>query len=225
MQTRPHSRLLRIITAFASVLLAGVSPTVAEPPQQEKMVKIVFRNVIPGLSPASFSAKPKTIFQVGTHYQRFEESANPDTGIHALIVSNQRDTWMVNLSSKTGQHLVDNADSFDVYAPVFDASFEGFNFGSELKYMADLKVVPTSVRVANRDLRQYEHSSGRRQIRLTVTKDTEIPYAAGLFEGGRLLQMVRYLEYEANIEPDFTLFEKPPGIAFVDVDVDTPTQK
>ena len=224
MPTQFRSPLLRNIAALSLVLLAGATPTVAEPPQ-EQMVKIVFRNVIPGVSPTSFAAKPRTLYQVGARYQRLEEPANPDTGIHALVVSKNRDTWMVNLTSKTGQHLVDNADNFDVYAPVFDDTFKGFNFGFELKYMADSKVVPTNVRVGDRDLRQYEHAIGRMQIRLMTTKDTEIPYAAGLFEDGRLLQMVRYLEYEANIEPDFTLFEKPLSIAYSEVDVDTANPK
>ncbi|WP_372717462.1 hypothetical protein [Novipirellula sp.] len=132
---------------------------------------------------------------------------------------------MVNLTSKTGQHLVDSAENFDVYAPVFDAAFKGFNFGSELKYMTEAKVVPTDVRVGDRDLRQYEHSIGQMQIRLLTIRDTEIPHAAGLFKDGRLLQMVRYLKYKANIEPDFTLFEKTAGIVYVEVDVQTTTPK
>jgi len=214
----------KIIAVYSLVALFIGTPAIAEPPQ-ERMVKIVFRLVAPSISPTSFAAKPKTLYQIGTHYQRVEESANPETGIHALVVSKNRDSWMVNLSTKTGQHLVDDEENFDVYAPVFNAPFPGFNFGSELKYMADLKVTPTDVRVGDRDLRQYKHTVGRMQVRLMITKDTGIPYASGLFDDGRLLQMVRYMEYKTNIAPDYTLFEKPLGITYTEVDVESATQK
>jgi len=206
-----------------SLLLSGCGASTPSQPPTEPLIKIVFRNATPGIDTDSFAAKPKTLYLLGSHYQRLEELPDFEAGIHGLIVSNERDTWMVNLANKTGKHIVDNATNYDIYAPVVSDrtdSFEGFNFGFELSYMEDAGVKPTQVRLGDRDLVQYEYSKGQMQLRLMVSAKEKIPYAAGLFDSGKLMHMVRYEEYKVNLEPEPTLFEKPSGISYTEANVD-----
>ena len=214
-----HLERMSILTFL--ILLSGCGAPRPSQTPVETLIKIVFRNVTPGIGADSFAAKPRTLYQLGRHYQRVEELPNPDTGIHGLIVSNQRDTWMVNLASKTGKHIVDNGTSYDVYAPVVDDrsnSFDGFYFGSEIRYMQNAGVKPLKVIVGERNLLQYEYMKGELTLRLMVSAEENVPYAAGLFEGGELRHMVRYDEYKVNLEPDPALFEKPSGIAYTEID-------
>ncbi len=206
--------LWTIATAF---LLSSceVSAPVQNP--TPKMTKIVFRYAAPGAEGDSFTAKPRTLYQLGTHYQRVEELPNSETGIHALIVSNNRDTWMVNLANKTGLHLIDNATSYDVYAPVFSGyttEYDDFIFGSELKFIQEASIEPSRVNLENQELLQYEFSSGQMRLRLMVDAITHLPRNAFLVDGDKVICEVQYDQYYAELEPNFSLFDKPNGVTY-----------
>lgn len=105
-------RLLLICLALPSVAGAVSAP--------EKMIRIVAREVSPGVAAESFRAQPKTLYRLGTRYGRVEELPNPASGLHLLAVMNEPDVWMVNRRDGTGRHIIDPDPSFHVGAPVFE---------------------------------------------------------------------------------------------------------
>ena len=178
---------MRTLVVFL-VVLAGANLALGDCAPEE-MIKIVFRNATPGVEPQSFEAKPIILYRLGSHYQRLEEAPNHENGIHGLIVSNKRDHWMVNLLDKTGQHIVDTAESYDSHAPIVGGPgtpFVDFEFGCEVEYMKAEGIEPTPAVVGGRKLLQYEHSASELTVRLMVLAETGLPYAIGLFQDGEL---------------------------------------
>jgi hypothetical protein len=55
----------------------------------------------------SFAAKPKTFYLAGEKYGRVEEQLDSEHGLHVLFITNEPDSWIVNLVNKTAQHIVD----------------------------------------------------------------------------------------------------------------------
>src|SRR5207249_2734116 len=84
----------------------------------EKMVKVVLRDVTPGIDRASFAAKPRTLYRWGSKYGRTEEALDSRLKIHGLIVVNEPDLFMVNLATRTGQHIVDTGGPYHFHAPI-----------------------------------------------------------------------------------------------------------
>lgn len=200
------------------MILAGGNLAMAEC-APEKMIKIVFRDATPGIPPESFAAQPKILYRLGSHYQRMEEAPDRENGIHGLIVSNKRDHWMVNLADKTGQHIVDTAESYDSHAPILGGPgtpFAEFEFGCEVGYMRAQGIKPTPAVVGERNLLQYEHSAGELTVRLMVIAETGVPDAIGLFQDRELVYFLRYVVYEPGLETNASLFERPSGISYVE---------
>jgi hypothetical protein len=67
----------------------------------------------------SFAAKPKTMFRAGTQFCRVEEAPDPEHGIHGVMITNEPDAWMVNLETKSAQHMVDPGPTFNCHMPIF----------------------------------------------------------------------------------------------------------
>ena len=84
----------------------------------EKMVKVVFREVTPGIDRGSFAAKPKTLYRLGSKYGRTEEALDSALKIHGLIIVDEPDVWMINLVTRTGQHIVDTGEPYHFHAPI-----------------------------------------------------------------------------------------------------------
>lgn len=201
--------ILILVLLNPMVATAGCSP--------EKMVKIVFHDATPGYEEGHFATLPKTLYRLGAHHARFEESRDPEQGIHGLIVVNGRHTWMVNLSVKTGRLIVDRAESYDFHAPIIgdqDGPFVEFEFGCELAYMEARGVEPTRVKVGDGDVLQYEVSDGETTVTLMVDQDTGQPSAVGVLEKGRPVYLLRYDAYETGLEPEMSLFTMPADITW-----------
>lgn len=195
--------LLNPLAAFA-----GCAP--------QKMVKITFRDATPGYEKGHFATLPKTLHRWGSHFARLEEQPDLENGVHALVVVNNRDTWMVNRAARTGRHIVDRAETFDFHAPLVgshDSPFADFEFGCELAYMQERGVEPTSVIIADLTLLQYEYSTGGAlTIRLMIDPKTRHPWAVAVIERGQPVYILRYVTYETGLEPDMDLFTKPADI-------------
>jgi len=185
----------------------------------EQFLKIVFRDATPGVDANSFAAKPKTLYRYGSHYARVEEEPNPQTGIHGLIVVNKRDTWMVNLATSSGQHIVDTAESYDFHAPLVGgpedpADIMEMEFGCEIAYMSARGVKPRPITIAELNLVEYQTTAEKYTFRLLVVPEHDVPFAFGFYEGDKLVYYVRYMEYGAYPTPEMSLFEKPVGIEY-----------
>lgn len=183
----------------------------------ERMVKVVFRDATPGLDPNAFAAKPKVLYRLGTRFGRLEESADPALGIHGLMITSEPDLWMINLATKTGKHMLDPGEPYHFHAPILagpnDPEFlKSFEFGCELAYMKAKSVAPEAAPIETRKLDSYRVTEGNRTIFLAVDSKLQKPVAAALYEGGRIVAYLKYLSYDANLEPDLSLFEPPSGV-------------
>ncbi len=182
------------------------------------MVRVVFRDATPGLDSNSFSAQPKTVYRLGTRYGRIEEVADSEHGIHGLMIANEPDLWMINLATKTGQHIVDSGEPYHFHVPVFGdpraSDFvKAFEFGCELAYMKDKSVVPEPAPIETRKLDSYRVSQGEETIFLAFDSKLQKPVLAALHVGDKVVSVVKYLYYDIGLEPDLALFKSPSGIA------------
>src|ERR1700748_3900173 len=129
--------LLRCNAAFAG----SAEPTV---------IKIVARFISPQIAPDSFAAKPKTSYIAGDRYARIEEEPDPANRIHALIIVNEPDSWMINLIDHSGRHIVDPGPTFVVHHNILEREapkeFASFEFGKEIAFMRTHKAVPVAPR-------------------------------------------------------------------------------
>jgi hypothetical protein len=53
------------------------------------------------------------MYRTGNGFCRAEELPDPEYGIHGLAIINEPEIWIVNLLSKTAQHYVDPASTFN----------------------------------------------------------------------------------------------------------------
>jgi len=186
------------------------------------MVKVVIRDATPGVDPGSFAAQPKTFYRLGTRYGRTEEVPDPEHGMHVLIVVSEPDAWMVNLASKTGQHIVDASAPYHHHAPVLaapdDPEFvKAFEFGCELEYLKQKAAdPPQSLDLDGRKLLAYRASEGERTLTLVIDPGTQKPFAATAHKSGKVVAYVRYLEYETGLRPDLSLFAAPTGVKYTE---------
>jgi len=201
----------------AAILLALLGASAWGDCRPKKMVRVVFRDATPSAA-GTFAAKPRTLFRWGAHYLRLEEEPDPQNGIHGLIVTNQRDTWMVNLSDSTGKHRVDKSERYGVHAPIvgwINSPLIELEYGCELEFMEARAVKPIETKVGEQELLQYEVSAGDLTDRLLVHPTTEDPWAVGVIEDGEPSYLVRYVEYELDLSPRPELFAAPAGIRYV----------
>ena len=193
-----------------NVIWAGCAP--------EKMIRVVFRDATPGLDSNSFTAKPKTLYRLGTRYGRLEELLDSENHIQQLMIANEPDLWMINLVTKTGQHIVDSGEPYYFHAPVFGAPdapefLKTFEFGCELAYMKEKSVSPEAAPIETRKLESYRVSQGNLTIFLAVDSKLQKPVLAALHNGDKVVSVVKYLYYDSGLEPDLTLFKAPSGVA------------
>jgi hypothetical protein len=189
----------------------------------EKVVKIVSVNESPGIDNSSFSAKPLTIYRMGSKYARIEEAADEANGIHALIVTAEPDSWMVNLVTKTGQHIVDPDPKGVVIAPIFTAGNYGSTFPKELqaleygcegKFFDDYKSPYTDFETPRgKMVKQAVGLNGWKAVLIRPSKGA-CPIILFLFHGDEIVFAIRYTTYEIIQEAPSHLFTKPEGIKY-----------
>jgi hypothetical protein len=205
--------ILLIGLFLPSLVAAGCAP--------EKMVRVVVRDATPGLDPTSFGAKPKTLYRLGNRYGRMEELPDPAQGSQGLMIANEPDLWMINLATRHGLHALDGAKSKDFQAPVLaapDASefVKSFELGCERAYMKERSVAPRAVQAEGRKLDTYQVSEGKETIVLSFDGRLQRPVTAELRENGKVVRLLKYVEYDSGLAPDMKLFEKPSDIEFAE---------
>lgn len=135
MKFRNAAAFCRVVHAgfrrsYLFALILGAPLLAQEVPQT--MTKIVVRLQASDVPADGFAAKPKTMYRAGTGSCRIEELPDDKNGIHGLMIINEPDTWMVNLFTKTAQHMLDPGPTFNCRMPIFV-------FGEEVKSGDDLK--------------------------------------------------------------------------------------
>jgi hypothetical protein len=206
---------LRLVSLFAALGLCAGAPA-ADP----SMTKVVVRMIVPSETGEPIPAKPKTMYLAGEKYARVEEELDAAAGSQKLIITNEPDSWVINLVNKTAQHLVDSGPKFVTHAPIFwtssgqpEPEFEELEFGAEMTFFGEGRGRPLKPR--NVDGRRYKALSiktGEHEAVLLIDPKTGKPFQINLIKFGRLVSSVRYLSYKTKLPFDASLFQPPPDI-------------
>jgi len=217
MTTSPPVRAAFVASLALITLPAAAAEIDCRP---EKMIRIVTRNVSPGLDPNTFAARPKTLYRLGGRYGRLEEEADPERGMRLLTVINEPDVWIANLADRTGRHIVDAGPSLKFHAPILwsedlPVALRDLEYGCEVAWMKER--APRRPRAETLDgakVDRYEASTGAYVVTLYVGRSDGRPRALDFKNGTELLFAVRYIAFEDRLEPDLGLFDTPRGVTF-----------
>ncbi len=185
----------------------------ASPP----MTRIVSRLIGPEIQPASFASKPKILYIAGTSYSRTEEEADTEQHIHALLIANEPNIWMINLFDHTGRHIVDPGPTYIVHHAILEPEagkeFAALEFGKEAAFFSKHQTTPLPSREIDGvrcDGSEFKKAPYR--IALYTKSDTHIPWQLEVYKDGKLSYGFRYLSYQTGLAFDPVLFRPPTGI-------------
>lgn len=200
------------LVALGGAQAAHAAPVVCSP---LGLIRLVTTNVTPGAKLTAFSAKPLVMYRSGSLLMRTEEAADPARKLHLLMVLNAPDTWFVNLSDKTGQHIVDPGPTFEIHAPIFSGpgvskAFADLEFGCEAQFVAGRKPDSQAGGVATHRLRD-----GDEVVELKLAADGR-PLEAGYSKAGKPVLVIRYDAFERGLAANPVLFARPEGVTYVE---------
>lgn len=201
------------VTLAATVILAVMEgqPTCAP----DSMVKMVIKDLSPGVAAGSRAAQPKTIYRLGTNYGRIEESSDP---MIVLTIVSLPDLWDIEMIPRIGAHFVDT--SAEVIMPIFIFGEPGdpdliarFEFGCELDYITRKSVnPPQSVTLDGHACLCYEATEGEYSLSVYFDLVTLVPRVASVRKRGAVRDSIQYLDYETGLVPDLQLFVPPADV-------------
>lgn len=209
--------------AFAALILAltlATASQAAKPTCSPKsMVKVVTRNITPGVDPNSFQGQPLVIYRQGSRFLRSEEAPDPPQGLHLLAVFSAPDIWMANLANHKGKHIVDPSPSIDVHAPVVTGPdvpllFQGLEFGCEAEFVrrnAPKTFGNLSARGEPMKLHVLHAGSHRLDI---IFNSQGRPDQVSYSIDGRWILVVNYDTFLNDLPLDPGLFKPPEGVVF-----------
>jgi hypothetical protein len=213
--TLKKSLILFMITLVARVIGFGQQ-------SPEVMTRLAVKLESPEVPEGSFAAQPKIMFRAGAGYCRTEEVPDPEHGIHGLMILNEPDAWMVNLLTKTAQHLVDSGPTFNCRLPIFRGEqvkspadlrrpLLELEFGRELEYFKGRGAAPQKGPVLRDEpTTVYAVDIGDSQLFLFTTGTPERPWAVAR-QHGNLREIYWYGAYD-QLPFDPKLFAKPEGV-------------
>jgi hypothetical protein len=180
-----------------------------------------YRFMHPKVKEGSFEATSRKIWRIGFRYLRLEEAPDPAKNIHGLIISNAPDTYIINKYTNSGQHIVDRAQNTDVHVSVFQIAdlpkeVQELEMGHENAFFAKHNIPSTGIKIIE-GVECDVHQTTIRGFQLTLykRKDNGNPLQVGI-KKGNIAYSVRYIKYELNIAPDFSLFEVPQDIKILE---------
>ncbi|MDQ2659158.1 MAG: hypothetical protein M3Y03_01935 [Verrucomicrobiota bacterium] len=188
----------------------------SEPP----MTKIVTQIFQINLVGDSVSTSPKTLYLAGTKYMRLEEEPDKGAGTQQLVVTNEPDSWAINLADKTGRHVVDEGPKFDIHAPIFwtssgqvESDFVDLEFGSEMKFFGGGRAAVLEPRkIDGKSYKALSIKTGPHEVILFLDQKTGKPFQIDLHKFGRLVSYVRYLSYQTKLPFKEPLFLPPKDV-------------
>jgi len=215
-----HMKTIAVLTISGLVLATRALASDTCSPKQ--MVKVVIEDQSPSLPKGDFAALPKTIYRYQSGFGRIEEANDVANNIHGLIVINEPDSWMVDLSTREGIHAVDQKEPFVVRMPVFagyaqQSSFPrellGLEFGCEAAFFDRWKS-PEELLQGDAGGRMKRAFGKDGWLAVVVySKKSTSPDTLFLFKGKDIVNVIHYNSYETGA-PQLHLFEKPGGISF-----------
>lgn len=187
------------------------------------MTKIVSRIISDSIPEGSFASKPKTLYRAGNKYSRTEEELDAENNIHALLIVNEPDTWMINLADKTARHIVDPGPTFNFHAPIVwvparngqaeeNKDFKDLEYGNEVEFFRrhNPKIAGRPVAAGNTS-KALSIKKGAREFVLLLSPDNK-PSQLDVLKNDKIEYSIRYLSYETNLPFEKSLFEPPKGL-------------
>jgi hypothetical protein len=199
-----------------SVRVAPAADRVCAP---TSMIKVVTSLDVPGLPHSHFIRVPKTLYRFGDGLGRVEESLNPETGLHLLMVVAEPHVWMVDRATGRGKYQRDPGPTYFFRARMFgdpsiqSALINALEFGCETAWLAAAGAArtkhthPTLGRVD-----RLEYREGDEAVSLYVRSGR--PVRVELHRSGDLQVGIDYLQYQSDLPLNRSLFERPAGIQF-----------
>ena len=206
-------RIICLVLLVSTTLIADDTP--------KTMTKIEVHLEGPEVVAGSFLAKPKVMYRAGTKYCRVEEAEDTENKIHALLVVNEPDAWMVNLYDKSARHVVDRGPTLNCRLPIFasaDSKDEGaflyqeLQFGSELQFFKKMGATgqPGPEESGKKTTKYVIEIGGTRFLMFTVGAPNERPLAVARAVGGKG-EVFIYTAYE-EVPFDPKLFARPDNV-------------
>lgn len=203
-------------------LLGVFSPfLIVSAPCQEMpktMVKLSMRLIEPEPEAGSFAAQPRVLWRADTKYARIAEAPDLENHIHGLTILNEPDIWMINLSDKSGKHIVDRGPSLDVHLPIFPApagvkmKLRELEFGKELEFFAiNGATVSVGEVLKGKPAERHELTMSGRKLILWTDTASKKPVRISMTFSGQT-QTVEYVSYEDGLPFDPSLFQPPAGL-------------
>jgi hypothetical protein len=185
-----------------------------------RLVHIVFRDVTPGIDPAAFGAKPRSLYRLGSDKLRSEEADDPAIHFHQLAVIAEPNIWTANLDTGAGTHAVDPGPSFNAHYPEFAGArvnprLERLEFGCEADFIRDNALKPVRTKqVEGKSYDVYRLDADGDAVEILEAPGGSTPAFTRYFHAGKLALAWRYDLYELEPATDPSLFAPPPGVRF-----------
>lgn len=211
--------------------MCGAVAAAQQPPASMTKMEVLLQT---SDSPAnSFATKAKTLYRAGDLYCRVEEQADPQHGIHGLMILHEPDAWMVNLASNTALHIVDPGPTYHCRLPIFvglgkevpvdvATQLASLEFGQELEFFTSKGATahPGPV-LQSRQTTLYKLQFGDSTVALFTSGDPAVPLAVAWTRGEKH-EIFWYSSY-AQLPFDASLFSKPAGVTVTEIKPDAAT--
>jgi hypothetical protein len=182
------------------------------------MTRIEVHLESPEIPAGSFIAKPKILYRSGNRYCRAEEADDPEHSVHGLMIVNEPDAWMIYLSDKTAQHIVNRGPTFDCRLPLFESVdpkdeagmlYQDLQFGRELQFFKKMGAAgePGPDEQGKKTTRYKIEIGNTKLLMFTINAPTERALAVGR-PAGEKGEVYIYAAYD-EIPFDPKLFAKP----------------
>jgi hypothetical protein len=203
---------------LALVLGAVAAPACAAVCAPERMVRIITHDATPRDPGPAASTKSQTFYRLGSRYARLEQTSDAAPTPQTLVVIAEPDIWFVNLSDKTGRHVVDPGPTFDVHVALLSGrdlppAFLELELGCEGEFVqAHAPGSAGRAKIGGRDVELHRVISGDHVIEIAMVAGR--PVQVSYLRAGKLVAATAYDRYETGLAPDLSLFAPPAGIAF-----------
>jgi hypothetical protein len=167
------------------------------------------------------------MYRAGSQYCRTEEMRDPEHDIQGLLIINEPDAWMVNLLSKSAQHLVDPGPTFNCRMPIFRGeeiksaadmknTLLDLEFGRELGYFKGKGITPKQGPVLRgKSTTVYTVEVDDSQLSLFTIDSPERPWA--MARQHKDVREIFWYEVYEQLPFDPNLFTKPEGVSIENV--------
>jgi hypothetical protein len=185
----------------------------------DMMMKIVTRDITPGVELESFAAKPKTLYRIGDRYGRVEELPDAKLNLHGLMVIDEPKIWVINLWDKTGKLIIDPGPTYIFRAAIIPSReqdqsppLKDFEFGKEYDFLRSRKATRGQISLQGKSYDSLNLTVEGYTITLLSHAATQKPYRVKVEYGQRILCEYEYDEYQRGLTSNLHLFSPPSDV-------------